>query len=96
MLRTVAALLAAVNLACAAENLSLEALNQKSLDHAIKQMPLLNRLPQPSPRTVQCAIPLKEVRAGIGKRIDPIARSAGPINFDKIARPAPIQACPSR
>ena len=95
MLRILAALVAATNLVCAADDLSLKALTQKALDEEVAKAPMirLDRMPQ---EPLICAIPLKEVRAGAGNHIDPITRPTGPVNFDRIARPAPIQACPGR
>jgi hypothetical protein len=89
-----AMLVASVSLACAADDFSLKALNQKALDQALARIPLrsLEHLPQ---QALICAIPLKEIRAGMGKHIDPIALPSQHATFDRIAHPAPIQACPN-
>jgi hypothetical protein len=105
LLRILTLLTAATTLACtatAAGDLSTKALPE--LSRSLPGFPLvwpragvpfalpLDRL---SPPTLTCAIPLRELRTGVGAHIDPIAHPSMPTTFDKIARPAPVQACPS-
>ena len=95
MLRFLTALAASVALASAAEKLSVQELALKALEKAVSRGPLI-RLSTPEQGTLVCAIPLKEVRAGRSRYIDPLARPAGPETLDPIAHRVPIQACPKR
>jgi hypothetical protein len=82
MLRLLTTLAAATLLACAADNPPIKELSREAFKR--------------TQETLICAIPLREVRAGIGRHIDPIAKPVRPVNLDKIAHPAPIQGCPAR
>ena len=94
MLRFLAVLATCLNLS-AADDLSLKALTQKGLDQAVDISPLLG-MERSTNDALVCAIPLKEFRAGRSSRIDPIGKPLTPVVIDKMARPAPIQACPKR
>jgi hypothetical protein len=90
MLRILMLLAVTAGLTLAADDLAGKTLRQK-LDQAAKQF----RDRTLAPETLVCAIPLKEFRAGRSRHIDPLERPVPPAEtLDRMARPAPIQACP--